>query len=348
MKNNRLIYLLIIIITIWCVVLSVGTKNINTNNSEVVINETKVSGFSTDFTEVVDKTVSSIVTINASGSISSGFVYKQENNDVYIVTSYHSLSEANSYYVYFKSGFSINAELIGKDIYSDIAVLKINSPYIIDSLIIGDSQLLKSGEFIISIGTPETLEYANSVELGLISNAVYMIENSISYNETKYNYYLDAVQISANLKPGYSGSPIINMAGEVVGLVTMSLNEKTVFALTSNEMQIIADKIIDREEVKKYQLGIKGLYIENMPLYERSNLNLSVDTINGLYVSKVMDNSICALAGIKPGDVILSINSTSINNFVDTLKATYENTAAFEFVVLSNGMQNTLRIDIND
>lgn len=347
-KNNRLIYLLIILLVIWCIVLSsIITKN---RNEETLsnINEIEVTGISTDFTKIIDEKSDSIVAINASGNISSGFIYSHDNENVYIITSYHGVVEAGSYNVHFKNGYSVYAELVGKDIYADLAVLKAKIPYDTTILDLGDSSLCKAGEFVIAIGTPFSLEYSHSTELGMISNNIKTIENNIEVDKNDITYFLDVLQLSSNMKPGYSGSPIINMNGEVIGMVTMSLDERFNFAITANEIKIIADKLIDGELIKKYQLGIKGNYVSEMPLFERSGLNLTIDTIYGLYVEKVLEESIGAVAGIQKGDVILSINDVSINNINDYLSVVYGEYDSIEFEILRGDATFKSKVDIND
>jgi len=347
MKNNKLLYLLIIILTIWCIVLTAFTSNQKQENSDV-INEIEVVGFSTDFTKIVDEYKGSVVSINANGSISTGFIYKQDGSKTYIISAYHGVADATSYLVSFESGYTINATLIGKNIYADIAILQVDIPYEVKPINLGDVTSLNAGEFVISIGTPISLEYSGSVELGMISSNLRTIENNITVAEKDINYYLDVIQLSSNLKPGYSGSPIINMNGDVVGMVTMCVNDNFNFAITANEIKIIANKIIMDSELKKYQLGMKCSYISSLPLYERTNLNLPIDINYGLYVNKLMDNSLALLAGVKTGDVILSINDIKINDINDYLSVVYDYSNYFKFDVLRNGEQYTYRIDIND
>lgn len=348
MKNNRLVYILIAILVIWCISLTVITVNLDKKETQEIVNEYNVTGFSTDFTRIIDEKKASIVTISANGNISTGFVYKQEGETVYIITSYHGIADANSIYVNFENGTNTNATLIGKNIYADIAVVSITTPYDIEPLVLADADVVNSGEFVISIGTPVSAEYSNSVEIGMISNNIRTIENDISVNEEKIVYYLDVLQLSSNLKPGYSGSPVLNMNGEVIGIATMSLDDRFNFAITSNEAKIIADKLIANETIKKYQLGIKGSYIKDMPLYERTNLNLPVDVTYGLYVNKLMDNSVGNTAGIKSNDVILEINGTKLNSINDYLNVVYSETESLEFVLFRNGETIVSKVEIND
>ncbi len=345
MKNSKLPYLLIVLLAIWCFTLSTILYNkYKVDTEKEVINEYDVSGFSTDFTKVIDEHKASIVTINCDGTISSGFVYKQINNKVYILTAYHGVlgSHIN---VSFSNVYNTKASLVDKDQYLDLAVLEIETPYNIETLSLGDSSIVSSGEFVITIGTPSSADLSQSVEMGMISADNRVIENSITIDEKVINYYLDVLQLSGNLKSGYSGSPVINMNGEIIGMVTMNATDNINFAITANEIKYVADKIINHEEFNKYQFGIKGKYIKDMDNYIKANLNIAIDTISGLYVDKVMDSSIASSIGIKSGDIVLTINDIEINDINDYFKAAYTKAELIKIVVLRNQEKLTLLVN---
>ena len=348
MKNNRLVYILISILTIWLTVNTVSTKKEKERGIEENINNYVVSGFSTDLTKVVDSVKSSVVTVNADGTISSGFVYKQDENKVYVITSYHGIENAISIHVTFDNAYVTTAKVVHNDIFSDIAILEIETSYEIKPMILGDSSICTTGEFVISIGTPTSIDYAGTVELGLISNELISIENEITVNDKKYSYFEDLIQISSNLKPGYSGAPIINMKGEVIGMCLMNDDSGNNFVLPINEIRTLCDRYFVSDSAHKVQLGIKGIYVNKLENYEKSYLNLSLETINGLYVLKVKENSISNIAGVKAGDVIKSINGKDIANTNDYLNAVYTNETSFEFIVNRNNEELKFIGVIND
>ena len=343
-NKNRLLYLLIIVLFAWLLLLTLSKPGNKKENQSITINEYDVSGFSTDFTDVVKQCKDGIVTIIADNSLLSGFVYGQNNERVYIVTAYHGVSNTNSITVRFGSSYDVQAKLLGYDFYTDIALLEIESPYSIDNLKIGDSSLLKAGEFVISIGTPTSIEYAGSVHLSMISYPLLTLDNSITYDSNRYNYYLNVVQLDSNLKSGYSGSPILNMAGEVVGINTMSSMDYS-FAITSNELKMVVDKLINAEVISRNNLGIDATLIKDMPNYEKTNLNLDIQTITGLYVKNVKDNSIASNAGILPKDVILKVNDIEINSFKDYLELIYMDDQTLNFEILRNNQSMILGIE---
>lgn len=348
MKNNRLVYVFITIIVLWLIFITTSLNSQKQIRDNDQINEFTVSGFSTDLTKIVDDSKSSIVTIDADGSISTGFVYAQVENKIYVVSTYHGVETKENINVLFDSAYETKGEVIGFDTYSDIAIIEVESDYQINPLHLGNSSMLKDGEFVVNIGTPYSLEYKDSVQLGMISNHLVCIENSIVVDSMPHTYSMNVIEFSSSLKQGYSGSPLINMAGEAVGVCLMNEKNDICFAIPINEVKIIADKIIANEEYQKPILGIYGYYIEDLKNYEKSYLNLGVDVIDGLYVKKVTDNSISYLAGVKSGDVIIQINGVVIKNNDDYLKVLYGNEIQFGFVVVRDGQQIELIGNTND
>lgn len=337
MKNsNRPIYLLLILIVIWLLVLSFRPNN-NPNNENIQINENNVSGFSTDFTRIVEDNSDGIVTVVSDTDTASGFVYRQSEDTVYILSAYHCVEGAGHINVIFGSSYQCNAILVGYDRYCDLAVLAIKTPYEIKPLKLSDSTLLHAGEFVINIGTPLSQEYSGSVNMAMVALPLLSIENSITADNERENYYLDVIELSSNLVSGYSGSPVLNMNGEVCGMNTMALSEDISFALTINEIRKVADLIISGNEYKRNMLGIKEVYVKDMENYEKSNLNLNIDNINGIYIQKLRDDSIAYSAGIRQGDIILNINGSDINSLNDYLDICYADAGSFVFTVLRNG-----------
>ncbi|MBQ6560294.1 MAG: serine protease [Erysipelotrichaceae bacterium] len=333
-KNDRFLYLLIALIFIWLLFLSFRPSQ-EENSHDPLINEYNVTGFSTDFTKVVAEDIASIVSINADGTVASGYVYKQDG-DTYILTACHAVSDAQNISVIFDSKYSADAELVGYDPFSDLALLTVEIPFDVSALKLTDAKLLKPGEFVISIGTPVSLDYASSVSLGMVSKEILTIDNSITYHDQRSVYYLDVISVSTNLESGYSGCPLINMNGEVAGMIIMKTSDDQVFALTANEIQRVADRLIEGEEFQKTQFGVKGTYIKEMPAYEKTNLDLDLEIIAGLYVEKVRENSLAAQASVRPGDVITKINGILIEDLDDFLDAAYFPSEEFSFEVIRN------------
>lgn len=325
MKKNLLIALFTLLI-IWNLFLTFSLVNKQDSNSDInkpVINNYNVTGFSTDFTKIVEEEKSSVVSIESPKGISSGLIYKQDGDDIYILTTFHSVSDETNIHIVFDSLYRKEAEVIGQDIYSDLAILHATLPYEVKTIKLGDSLLLKDGEYLLSIGTPNSLEYRNTVEVTMVSSALRFLENEIIFDEVTSSYYSPLIQLSDALKPGNSGSPLFNMAGEVVGICLMEDENGIDFALPINEARIIAEKIINNEEYDHHLLNFRGEFINNMPNYEKNNLAISIEITNGFYINRIKDNSSAFNMGLRIGDIITAINGITIEDYDDLLNIIY-------------------------
>ena len=333
MRKNVLICLFTILF-LWLIVVSIATFSTsdNSTNSQT-ITEYKVSGFSTDFSEVIEACKSSIVALDQNGLVSSGFIYKSENNVVYIVTSFHGVSESEDVSITFNSGAKANGKVLGYDIFDDVAIVQCDFPYLVNVSKIGDSTLLKDGEFILSIGTNGSLDYAFSSKFAMVSSRYIEVLNHITFNEEDYEYYLGVEQLSGDITAGYSGAPVLNMKGEVVGMITMEEDDK-ILSLTSNELKKVADKIIDSNAYTRINFGYRGKYICDLQNYEVNSLNINIELTSGYYVSDVLPLSFAANIGILKGDVILKINDIEISDYDSMLDLIYSEASEYTFDIL--------------
>ena len=345
MKNNRLLYILIIILGIWCTILSTQIVDSSLPNDSIAINQYEVDGFSTDFTKVADELKDKVVTINADGSLLSGFVYKQEGEDVYVLSAYHGLSNVKNISVRFGSSYVVQGELVGHDLFTDLALVRIKTPYEIAPVDLGDSSLLKQGEFVIAIGTPLSLDYEGSIKLSMVAKNNLQIENIIQTDENYYDYFLNVIEISDALAQGYSGSPLINMGGEVVGMVTMSYQNAVSFALSINEIKMVADTLLENQTPNRRNLDVKGTFLSQMHNYEKANLNISLDTLNGLYVERLKEDGIAFKAGVRQGDVITKIDEIQISDLNSYLNALYFESEVSVIEYMRNGELITAVLD---
>ena len=341
MRKNVLICLFTILF-LWLIVVSIATfSTSNNSSSSQTIDEYKVSGFSTDFSEVIDACKSSIVALDQNGVVSSGFIYKSENDVVYIVTSFHGVSEDEDVSITFNSGAKANGKVLGYDIFDDVAIVQCDFPYLVNVSKIGDSTLLKDGEFVLSIGTNGSLDYAFSSKFAMVSSRYIEVANHITFNEEAYEYYLGVEQLSGDITEGYSGAPVLNMKGEVVGVITMKDDDR-ILSLTSNELKIVADRIIDSNAYTRINFGYRGKYICDLQNYEVSSLNINVELTSGYYVSDVLPLSFASNIGILKGDVILKINDVEITDYDSMLELVYSDNSQYSFEILRNG--ETIRL----
>lgn len=322
-------------------------NNTRIENDNIHNNVTKyeVIGFSTDFSNVVDKCKSSIVSIRQNDTYSSGFVYGKDEQRVYIVSSFHGVSGSANIEITFHNGLKVIGNLLGKDILSDVALIECEFPYDVQMLSKGDSTLLKDGEFILTIGTAGHPEYAFSSQFGMVSSRYREISNHVHYEDESYDYYPGLIQLSGEFLNGYSGAPVLNMNGELVGMITMK-DEYATFATTINEINALVSKLLNDAEFKKFNFGMGGTYLKNLENYEVAGLNIGLDTTDGYYVKEVVNGGLAHNLGINRGDVITSINGSAITDFKSMLNVIYSKAESFDIEVVRNGEKLLLKGEI--
>jgi Do/DeqQ family serine protease len=224
----------------------------------------------------------------------------------HIVTNYHVIDGADSIMVKLSDGREYEAELIGGDKMSDVALLKLKKAVKnLTEIKLADSDKLRVGDFTVAIGNPFGL--GQTVTSGIVS----ALGRSGLNMENLENF----IQTDAAINSGNSGGALVNLNGELIGINTAILgpnggNVGIGFAIPSNMMKNLTDQILEFGEVKRGVLGIKGGEITS-ELAEA----LGYESSKGAFVSQVMPDSAAEKAKIEAGDIIVSINGKKINSF---------------------------------
>ncbi len=251
----------------------------------------------------------------------SGIIYTE---DGYILTADHVVANASSIRVVLYDGRSYEAELVGRDPMTDIAVLRIPAKHLKPALL-GNSSEVEPGSIAIAIGNPYGL--ANSVSYGIVSGVNRSIELGTGYRMR------GIIQTDTAINPGNSGGPLLNSKGEVVGINTAIFSTGTGFqgigfAIPINTARYVADSIIKYGKVPRPWLGITG--IDLTPALARA-LNLSIS--EGALVMSVAEDSPAESAGIRasrgslgsanftPGDVLIEVGGRKVANMDDVVQA---------------------------
>ena len=297
----------------------VVNKNITISTSEI----------DTVITQVVEEIEPAVVTVvgtipgtqsifgrTADAQVSgSGFIVSDEG---YIITNNHVITDADasSIYVVLSDGTELDAQLVSRDIYADLAVLKVDGsmPAVAP---LGDSEDLKPGETVIAIGSPLGT-FRNSVTVGVISATGRTLDSGEGYNME------NLIQTDAAINSGNSGGPLVNLAGEVIGVNTLIVRgssysnttaEGLGFAIPSDTVELISQQIISKGYFARPYLGIG---IQNINTTIAKRYNLSVEW--GGYVTEVATGSPAAKAGLRVQDIVTRIGDIEI-----TEKNTYLN-----------------------
>ena len=259
------------------------------------------------------------------GGVGSGFVY---DNLGHIITNAHVVDGADKATVTFLDGSQYNAEIIGEDKFTDIAVIKVSEkPRLLHPLEIGDSSLLQVGEQVAAIGNPFGL--SGSMTSGIVSQ----IGRLIAAQDSGFSIP-DVIQTDAAINPGNSGGPLLNMRGQVIGINTaiQSISGEFVgigFAVPSNTVSKIVPTLIEEGKYSHPWIGISGKDID--PDLAKV---LDLKQAKGFLVITVVDGSPADKAGLKgmsetqvingeeypaDGDIIISVDDKEVRKISDIL-----------------------------
>ncbi|MBD6620106.1 PDZ domain-containing protein [Komarekiella sp. 'clone 1'] len=238
----------------------------------------------------------------------SGFIISDDGR---ILTNAHVVAGADTVTVTLKDGRTLPGKVLGRDSLTDVAVVKIEGNNL-PTVALGNSDQLQPGEWAIAIGNPLGLD--NSVTTGIIS-ATGRTSNQIGAPDKRVEF----IQTDAAINPGNSGGPLLNARGEVIGMNTAIIRgaQGIGFAIPINTTQRISNQLIATGKVQHPYLGIQmvGLTPElkqNINSDPSSGLNVAED--QGVLVVRVMPDSPAARAGIRPGDVIQTLNGQSVTD----------------------------------
>ncbi len=241
-----------------------------------------------------------------------------------IVTNEHVISNAREIYVNLSSGAQIKAQVVGEDEWSDLAVLKIDLndlpeesrdlPYIT----FGNSGEIRVGQTVIAIGNPLGMEFARTVTAGIVS----AVDRIVNVGDRQYSL----VQTDAAINSGNSGGPLLNLAGDVIGINQVKIASAGIeglgFAIPSDQAKPIIEQLIEYGEVIRPYLGIKGL-----PMNTRYAIYLNSSVDRGIYVDEVIVDSPAYKSGLQHNDIIVSINDQNLVTFTDLQRILYRHSS---------------------
>ena len=234
---------------------------------------------------------------NASGS-GSGLIV---DRDGHIVTNNHVIGDATEIEVRFSDQTKLIAHVVGKDPDTDLAVLKVTTDRPLPSARFGDSAGVKVGQWVLAVGNPFGLD--QTVTLGVVSG--------IGRENINLSRYENFIQTDASINPGNSGGPLFNLRGEVIGINTAIINfaQGIGFAIPSNMAKQVIEQLLAKGKVVRGWLGV-GI----QPLTAELAKKFGVAEGEGVLVNEVFEKDPAALAGIKPGDVIVRIDGAVVDS----------------------------------
>jgi S1-C subfamily serine protease len=279
-----------------------------------------------DATEVVDAVGPGVVTVineqqaprpGAAALVpagtGTGFIL---DDDGHIVTNEHVVRDGDRFSVIFADGTERSARLIGADPISDLAVIQVGGE-LPATLTLGDSTELEVGQPVLAIGSPLGA-FTNTVTSGIVS--------ALGRNFPGSSFYTNLIQHDAAINPGNSGGPLVDMAGQVVGVNTLGIPQTErgpvqgiFFAIPSNTVRRITEQLIEKGRVVYPYLGIEAVE----PVTEQLATQYGLEVARGALVTEVVPGGPAVEAGVREGDVILSVGGQEIDERTSLTEALF-------------------------
>lgn len=285
------------------------------------------------------------------GGQGTGFVIDKEGH---IVTNYHVASDATELEVHFPSGLKVYGTLIGTDLDSDLAVIKVDvDPAMLVPLTLGDSNAIKVGQTVVAIGNPYGL--SGTMTVGIVSARGRVLDSMRQTEAGTYYSSGDTIQTDALINPGNSGGPLLNLNGEVIGvnraiqtaglsITGGAVNTGIGFAISSNTVRKVVPSLIENGSYAYPYLGLSSYSNASLAMIEMLNLPQST----GAYVASVVTGGPADQAGIKGGtqptsvqglskggDLIVAVDGIEIKDFSELMSYLVLNTSVGDEIVLT-------------
>ncbi|HZH61848.1 MAG TPA: trypsin-like peptidase domain-containing protein [Metabacillus sp.] len=302
------------------------TKNVSVNVNSAI-------------TEIVDDVSDAVVGVvnlqqadfwNETGEAGtgSGVIYKKEGKNAFVVTNHHVIEGASQVEISLSDGTRIPAEILGSDVLTDLAVLRVDSEKITKVAEFGDSDAVRPGEPVIAIGNPLGLQFSGSVTQGIISGT----ERAIPIDENGdglVDWNAEVLQTDAAINPGNSGGALINLDGKVIGINSMKIAQSAVegigLSIPANHAIPIIEDLEKYSEVRRPFMGIGMRSLNEVSSYHKAQtLKLSEDITDGVIVMSVVPVSPAAQAGLQEFDVIIEFAGEEVKDIIDLRKVLYD------------------------
>lgn len=328
-KKSYLFYILFSLV----IVISSCT-NVNKQPSNIEL----LSAIENAFIDIAAQSKPAIVGINASNRTNeiyregSGFIFRE---DGYILTNDHIVHGAEQIQVELLDGDLLDAKLVGTDIITDVAVLKVDREQTFPTLPLADSDKVQVGQFAIAIGNPFRLDY--TVTTGIVSGKGRSVPLGL-----RFIRYQNFIQTDAWINTGSSGGPLLNIYGEVIGINALirkventpaPVRAGAAFAIPSNLVDIIGHQLIANGKIIRGYLGIRMQEVDN-----------------GILIRGVGFDTPASRAGLRQRDIIFEYNGTKVQKSLDFQMLIAESQVGKKSVikVLRRGQERTFNVIIDE
>ncbi|HEX6593344.1 MAG TPA: trypsin-like peptidase domain-containing protein [Bacillota bacterium] len=283
----------------------------------------------------------------------SGVIYKKDDQYAYVVTNYHVIEGADELEVVMYDDKHLEAELLGGDLFTDLAVLRMDGKDIKKTIEMGTSENIKVGEPVIAIGNPLGHMFAGSVTQGIISGKQRTIPQDFNL-DGRSDWQAEVIQTDAAINPGNSGGALINMEGLLIGINSMKVNQAAVegigFSIPIDIAEPIIAELESTGEVTRPYLGVEIYSLDEVPKVEQKDtFNLPDKVEGGVYVWSVEPLSPADRAGLKRLDVITKLDGKEVMDMIDLRKILYQEKEVgdnLEITVYRDGEEKVMTVKL--
>ena len=238
-------------------------------------------------------------------------IYKKDDTSSYIITNNHVIASSDSIKIMLANSEVLDVELVGKDVFSDIAVLKTNNTNVKVSKI-GNSTNLELGDTVFTVGSPLGINFQGTITKGIISGLDRTIEVELSIGSS----LMDVIQTDAAINEGNSGGPLCNIKGEVIGINSLKITgedaEGMGFAIPIENALEVANKLEIEGHIDRPSIGVSLTDTDNAIL---TDIGINVPNIDyGAVITNIKTDSSAYEAGLRKGDVITKINNIEVKS----------------------------------
>lgn len=355
---------IILLLLILNAIFTTVNKNDHTNDSAFNGNDKnytttmKNANNSVKSVVTVQNNVSNNTTIpkSKSGSdneIGSGVVYKKVGDSIYILTNAHVVGDKDKQKVTYNNNKSVEGKVVGKDKWSDIAVVKAKlSDESMKPITLGDSNNLVLGQSILVVGNPLGVDFKGSVSKGIISGLDRHVPVDID-KDNSYDVLMKAFQVDAPVNPGNSGGAVVDKDGRLIGIISLKIDMENVegmaFAIPINDVRKIAQQLEDNGKVQYPNTGIKIKNVADISSEEREEANLPSSVNNGVLVNDIKENSLGEKSGSKKDDVIVELDGKTVEDnlrYRQIIFSHRDDLKTLTAKIYRNGTEKTIQIKL--
>ena len=358
--NNSNVVVLVVAVLLSFISGTIGAYIVITNvpsiTKSIVENVTKLDYTENSIADSVKKAYDSVVVVvsyNNGTKISTGtgFVYKKNENKAFIMTNNHVVEGADEVKIIRSDNEIIDANVLGGETYSDIAVLSIGVDDALSVIDIGDSTTVRLGDTVFTIGSPLGEAYSGTVTKGILSGKDRMVEVSFSGNTS--DYYMKVLQTDAAINPGNSGGPLLNLNGEVIGINSLKLVQDEIegmgFAIPIEDAILYADTLEQGGAIERPYVGISMLDITDSYYLWQAGIYVPNGINAGVAIVEVVEDSPASKSGLQKGDIIIKLEDEEIDSLAEFRYELYKHSPGEEIEITynRNGKEQKTKITLS-